>query len=56
MRQVAALIMFVVWIAGVVLAQGFWSTLASVFIPFWAWYLVVERIMQANGLLNSPFG
>lgn len=40
-----------VWIAGCVLASGFWSTLAAICIPFYAWYLVVERIMGTMGWL-----
>lgn len=39
------------WLAGIVLAKGFWLTVLSVVMPFYAWYLVVQRIMQANGLL-----
>jgi len=34
------------WIAGVVLAKGFWSTLLAVCIPFWAYYLLIERLIQ----------
>lgn len=39
------------WIAGIVLASGFWSTAFAFFIPFWAWYLVVERAMQSLGIV-----
>lgn len=45
MKSILSLISFVVWIAGVVLANGFWSTLIAVVIPFWAWYLVIERLI-----------
>ena len=38
------------WIAGVVLAKGFWLTVLAIFIPFYAWYLVVEKIMIAIGI------
>ena len=34
------------WMAGLVLAKGFWSALFALAIPPWAWYLVVERAMQ----------
>jgi hypothetical protein len=37
------------WVAGWVLAHGFWSTLFAVFLPPWGWYLVAERLMQARG-------
>lgn len=40
------------WLAGVVLAKGFWSTcVAIVFMP-WAWYLLVERALQAAGWVS----
>jgi len=38
------------WIAGVVLAKGFLSTFFAVFIPFWAWYLVVEKLLLIAGV------
>lgn len=34
-----------VWLAGAVLASGFWSTLFAAFFPPWGWYLVAERLM-----------
>lgn len=48
----ATTIMFIImifWIAGVVLAKGAWSTIFACFIPFYAWYLVAEKIMQSLG-------
>lgn len=38
------------WLAGVVLAQGWFKILATVFPPY-ALYLVLERLMQFGGLL-----
>lgn len=38
------------WLAGIVLANGFWQTIAT-FFPFYAWYLVVEKVMQHSGLI-----
>lgn len=53
MTQVAGVILYVAmvigWLAGLVLAKGFWSTVAAIFLPPWAWYLVVERWMQMSG-------
>jgi len=44
-------VMFVVaWIAGVVLATGWWKLLALVF-PFYAWYLVIEKLMIYWGVV-----
>lgn len=37
------------WLAGIVLAQGWWKLLA-VFPPY-ALYLVVERILQISGFI-----
>jgi hypothetical protein len=39
------------WIAGIVLASGFWSATAAIFLPPYAWYLVVERGMKMAGWL-----
>ena len=39
----------VAWIAGAVLAPGWWKV-AAVFGPPYAWYLLIERVMQAMGL------
>jgi hypothetical protein len=39
----------VLWIAGWVLAHGFWSTLCSVLLPPWGWYLIAEKVMHAMG-------
>ena len=44
------LIFLVVWVAGVVLACGFWSTFFAVIIPFWAWYLVIEALIYGPGV------
>lgn len=45
MNTLARLFLILVWIAGVVLAKGFWSTVFAFLLPFWAWYLVVERVI-----------
>ncbi len=42
---VLALILISSWIAGVVIAKGFWSTLFSIYIPPCAWYLFMEQAM-----------
>lgn len=44
-------IVFVVWIAGIVLAKGFWSTFFALILPFYAWYLVIERALTMGGVL-----
>lgn len=42
MRLIACL----VWLAGAVIAKGFWSTFFALIFPLWAWYLVAERIVE----------
>jgi len=51
MKHITAMIFGAAWLAGIVLAQGFWLTVAAVFVPFYAWYLVVERVMRLAGVL-----
>ena len=51
MKYIIELIGVIVWIAGVVIANGFWSTFFALFIPLWAWYLVIERLLITNGIL-----
>ncbi len=42
-------VIVVPWLMGIVLAKGGWLTALSVFCPFYAWYLVVERVMILTG-------
>ncbi|MCY1290578.1 hypothetical protein D9M68_19160 [compost metagenome] len=45
------LFIFVVWwLAGIVLAKGFWSCLFAITMPPYAMYLLVERVMQLFGV------
>lgn len=46
-------LLIVLWLAGVVLAQGFASTFWAVVIPFYAWYLVIERVMSMAGMIGG---
>jgi hypothetical protein len=45
------LILGCTWLMGVVLAKGFWYTVLAACIPFYSWYLVVERFMVLFGLV-----
>lgn len=39
-----ALLIFISWILGVVIAKGFFNTLAAIFLcPFYSWYLIIEK-------------
>lgn len=48
---VCSFLMFawIVWIAGVVIAKGFWSTVFCIFFFPWSWYLVIEKVMVGLG-------
>ena len=45
------LLLTIMWILGIILAKGFWSTLFAVVIPPWALYLVIEKVLEAMGWL-----
>jgi hypothetical protein len=47
---VGRVLLIAAWVCGVVLAKGFWSTFFAVIIPFWAWYLAAERMLQHFGV------
>jgi hypothetical protein len=36
----------VLWLIGIILAKGFWSTFFAVIVPLWSWYLVAERMVE----------
>jgi hypothetical protein len=38
------------WLAGIVLAKGFWSTLLAVLFAFYSWYLVAEHLITRISL------
>jgi len=41
---------FIIWIAGIVLAKGFWSTFFAVItLGFWSAILVMEKTLQVIG-------
>ena len=45
MKYIANLIIFAIWVAGIVIASGFWSTFFAVLIPIWGWYLCLGRFV-----------
>ena len=49
-NTIAGFVVLFSWIAGIVLAKGFWLTVAATFCPFYAWYLVVERVLIMVGI------
>lgn len=52
-EAVTSLAVAVAWIVGIVLANGFWSTLLALIFPPWGWYLIAERWMQSIGWIAS---
>jgi len=46
MRHMVNLCLLFAWLAGIVLAKGFWSTFFALFLPLWAYYLVAERLVE----------
>ena len=51
MKYIFQFLVMLMWTAGVVLAKGFWSTVAAIFIWPWGWYLVIEFLLKTNGML-----
>jgi hypothetical protein len=51
MSNTTYLISIAIWIAGIVVAKGFWSTLFAICIPFWAYYLVIEKVLITYGVI-----
>ena len=51
MKTITRIIATFIWIAGIVIANGFWSTFFAIIMPFWAWYLVVEKLLIKFQLL-----
>jgi len=51
MKYLIGFIMTILWIMGVVLAKGFWMTTFTL-IPFYAWYVSVEKIMYVTGFIT----
>jgi hypothetical protein len=51
MKYLLYLVSAATWVAGVVIASGFWSTLFAFVIPFWAWYLTIEKMLQHFGVI-----
>ncbi|AUS01867.1 TMhelix containing protein [Vibrio phage 2.044.O._10N.261.51.B8] len=50
MEAIIEFVLLIAWVSGFVIAKGFWSTLFC-FIPFWSYYLVVEKVMTVLGWL-----
>jgi len=51
MRYLYQIIAISMWISGIVLAKGFWSTLLAVFFVPWAWYIFIEKVLIMQGFM-----
>jgi hypothetical protein len=46
LRSIGSFLAVIVWVIGIVIAKGFWSTFFAIFVPLWAWYLAVEHFLR----------
>jgi hypothetical protein len=44
-------ILTILWVIGVILAEGFWWKVLAFFFPFYAWYVGIEHIIIKYSLL-----
>jgi len=51
MKALVELVFGILWVVGIVLAHGFWSTFFAIFFPLWAWYLTIEHGLHMIGWL-----
>jgi hypothetical protein len=51
MKEIFSLIGITMWVSGMVIASGFWSTFFAVIIPLYSWYLVIEHFLIKYSLL-----
>lgn len=49
MKELVGFICLLMWIAGAVIAKGFWSAFFCI-IPFWSCYLVIEFAFKHWGI------
>ena len=45
MKNLIEFILCAAWVAGIVIAQGFWSVFFAFICPLWAYYLLVEALL-----------
>jgi hypothetical protein len=44
--KLGSVIATMIWVVGVVLAKGFWSTFFAVIVPFYSWFLVASYLVE----------
>jgi len=45
MRELLGVFAVMAWLAGIVIAKGFWSTVIAIVVFPYGWYLAVEKVM-----------
>jgi len=48
MKTLTSAFLTILWLLGIIIAKGFWSTFFAVIIPIYGWYLFLERIFTAH--------
>lgn len=51
MKYLYVIFMLTIWITGIVIAKGFWSTFFSIIFCPYSWYLVIEKFLIIQGLI-----
>jgi hypothetical protein len=51
MSSLVSLICLFIWLSGIIIAKGFISTFFAVLVPFWAYYLVVEKLLILSNII-----
>ena len=48
MTTLTSTFLTILWLLGIIIAKGFWSTFFAVIMPIYGWYLILERILAAH--------
>lgn len=51
MKYLFVIFILTMWISGIFIAKGFWSTFFTITFCPYAWYLVIEKILLINNLI-----
>lgn len=51
MKYLYAIFMMFMWVSGIIIAKGFWSTFFAIFFFPYGWYLVIEKFLIVQGLI-----
>jgi len=46
------MLLMAAWLAGIVIAEGFWSTFFAIFFAPYSFYLVVEQALMMHGIVT----